>query len=148
MQSGRCSRWLLENSMTTMLFRLLTLLVIAQSLIIEPALAAPITPPLSEGIPDVGAILSTDRINPANPPVIVECTCKCITNEQLAPGRFTFCERGGLIPQGSTCEQEYAGKRDFCWKLALPLKKVSCTIVPGSCTSMVVPIGFAETGAQ
>ncbi len=134
--------------MTTMLYRLLTLLVIVQSLIIEPALAAPSAGSLSEEIPNVGAILSTDRINPANPPLIVECTCKCITNEQLSPGRYTFCERGGLIPQGSTCDQEFAGRRDFCWKLGLPLKKVSCTIVAGSCTPLVVPIGFPAASAE
>lgn len=134
--------------MIATLYRLLTLLVIAQSLLIVPASAAPADISLSGEIPNVGAILSTDRINPNNPPFLVECTCKCVTNEQLSPGRFTFCERGGLATDGKSCDQAFAGQKDFCWKLGLPPKKVGCTIAPGSCTSMVVPIGFAETGAE
>ena len=129
-------------------FRSLTLLVIVQSLIISPALAAPADESFSGAIPNIGAILSTDRINPNNPPFLVECTCKCITGEQVSPGRFTFCDRGGLATDGKSCDQALAGQKDFCWKLGLPPKKVGCTIAPGSCTSMVVPIGFAETAAE
>lgn len=129
-------------------YRSLTLLLVLQSLFLRPAVAAPADESLAGGIPNVGAILSTDRINPNNPPFLVECTCKCVTSEQLSPGRFTFCDRGGLATDGKSCDQAFAGQKDFCWKLGIPPKKVACVIAPGSCTSTVVPIAFPDTVAE
>ena len=109
--------------MVSNLHRLLTLLVVAQSPRIIPASATPTDNSLSEGIPHVAAILSTERINPHNPPFLVECTCTCVTNEQLSHGRFAFCDCGGLATDGKSCDQAFAGQKDFCWKLGLPPKK-------------------------
>jgi len=94
--------------MISNLYRLLLLLVVAQSLRVIPESVALADNSLSGGIPNVGGILSTDRINPYNRPFMVEYACICVTNQQLCPGAFTFCDRGGLATDGKSCDQALA----------------------------------------